>query len=540
MGKFWGKFLRSTAVICLLIIFAVNYRFEMKKTIDRFKKQSDENYSTMEKDVSAVNELLNILETSGNMYYKKNSNIGNHNFDFRYRSKDDIYVSTDDSHRLIAGVNKISSNWAVKKELDMSEILSESYKNISKVMPDIAYMYYASKEGFVNIYPEISKDSYPFLRNIYRLDFVKKELFGKGNKKDEGVSWSNVYKDPLGDELLITAGAPIYDGNILKGIITLSLKSKFFIKKIDNNLITDFFIVDQKGNVVSQMSHGNEEVTEFYDRLPKKLYDKRYKFSDMKPCDIEKIGKYYVYYEQCNSAPWRVYYVTDIVKLNAELLRGNVVFISIWLISLVFLYGASRRKAVVEDSQQTIEKLQVMLRKSDREVEKDFLTGAYNRKGFTKIASSELDRMRRYDLDACVIMMDIDHFKKFNDTYGHACGDFVLKSFVRTVVKNVRLSDIVGRWGGEEFLVLLPETDYKGALLAAEKIRKMVEREVFYFHKQSLKITVTLGVATLNVRKTLEKSVEEADEAMYHGKESGRNRVVGYQDIMSKDIKWKK
>ena len=76
----------------------------------------------------------------------------------------------------------------------------------------------------------------------------------------------------------------------------------------------------------------------------------------MKPCDIEKIGKYYVYYEQCNSAPWRVYYVTDMVKLNAELLRGNVVFISIWLISLVFLYGASRRKAVVEDSQQTIEK----------------------------------------------------------------------------------------------------------------------------------------------------------------------------------------
>ena len=148
--------------------------------------------------------------------------------------------------------------------------------------------------------------------------------------------------------------------------------------------------------------------------------------------------------------------------------------------------------------------------------------------------------MRRYDLDACVIMMDIDHFKKFNDTYGHACGDFVLKSFVRTVVKNVRLSDIVGRWGGEEFLVLLPETDYKGALLAAEKIRKMVEREVFYYHKQSLKITVTLGVATLNVRKTLEKSVEEADEAMYNGKETGRNRVVGYQDIMSKDIKWKK
>ncbi|WP_319371745.1 diguanylate cyclase [uncultured Ilyobacter sp.] len=542
MKKFWGKFLRSTAVICLFIIFAVNYRFEMIKSIDKFKKESDENHSFMDQSISSVNELLSILETSGTMYYKKNSRVENNDFNFKYFQKDNIYVSTDEAERTVVWIDKISSSWAVKKELDMSEVIATNYGNISKVLPEVAYIYYVSDSGFINIFPKVPKEKYSLLKDINKLDFIKKKLSINKKRGETEPFWSEIYKDPLGDDLLITRGVPVYDGNTLKGLITIGLKSDFFIKKINSNLISDFFLVDGRDNALSSRNFDTKEVSKFYDILPKKIYEKRYKLPDMQPCDIEKIGKYYVYYEQSNSAPWRVYYVTNILKLNSELLKGNLVFIAFWFMALIFLYGSSKRKAVVVDSQQTIEKLQIMLRKIDKEVEKDFLTGAYNRKGFTKITNLELDRMKRYHIDACVVMMDIDHFKKFNDTYGHACGDFVLKSFVKVVTKNIRLSDIVGRWGGEEFLILLPETDYKGALLAAEKIRKMVERETFYYHKQSLKITVTMGVSNLNVRKTLEKTVEEADEAMYVGKKDGRNRVVGYQDIMSKDkdLKWKK
>ena len=540
MGKFWMKFLKSTAVIILFIIFGVNYRFQMKESIEKFKQQADDNYYLMDKNISAVDKLLNILESSGETYYKKNARVGNNNFNFKYHPKDDLYVSADNNEeRMVVGVERISTRWSVKKELDMSDVLASSYKNILGVMPDIAYIYYVSSNGFINIFPKISDDKYSSMKNIYKLDFVKKELFSKKKREETESFWSGVYKDPLGEDLLISSGAPIYEGNTLKGLITLGLKSDFFVKKINSELITDFFIVDEDNNSLSTTNLKNKEVSKFYDSLPKKIYDKRYKLPDMKPSEVEKIGKYYIYYEQCNFAPWRIYYVTDTLKLHKEMLRSNVIFISVWFMSLIFLYGVSKRKAVVEDSQQTIEKLQVMLRKSDREVEKDFLTGAFNRKGFTKIAGLELDRMKRYDIDACILMMDIDFFKKFNDTYGHACGDFVLRSFVRVVTKNVRLSDIVGRWGGEEFLVLLPETDYKGALLAAEKIRKMVEREVFYYHKQSLNITVTIGVSNLNVRKPLEKAVAEADEAMYRGKEDGRNRVVGFQDIRTKEVKWK-
>jgi len=540
VGKFWLKFLKSTAVIFLIIIFGVNYSIQKKKSIEKFKKQADENFFTMDNNISSVNKLLNILETSGDTYYKKNTRVGNNNFRFKYIPEDDLYISTDESERVVVGVDKISSRWSVKKELDMSEVLASSYDNVIGVMPDIAYIYYVSNSGFINLFPKVSDDKYSSLKNIYKLNFVKKELFSKEKSGGNESFWSGIYKDPLGEDLLISRGAPIYEGSTLKGLITLGLKSDFFVKKIDSDLILEFFIVDEDGNALSTENLQNKKVSKFYDSLPKKIYDKRYKLPDMKPCDIEKIGKYYVYYEQCNSSPWRIYYVTDSMKLHSEMLKSNLVFLSLWFMSLVFLYGALKRKAVVEDSQQTIEKLQVMLRKSDKEIEKDFLTGSYNRKGFTKIANLELERMKRYDIDACVMMMDIDFFKKFNDTYGHACGDFVLRSFVRVVTKNVRLSDIIGRWGGEEFLVLLPETDYKGALLAAEKVRKMVEREVFYYHKQSLNITVTIGVSTLNVRKPLEKAVAEADAAMYRGKEDGRNRVVGFQDIMTKDVKWKK
>lgn len=526
-----NKFFRWVTIICLFIFMGIHYKLEMGKSVDIFKKKSDENYCAIEKDVSIINKLLDILKISGNMYYKQDFSIKNYNFNFKYIPKDDIYVSTDKPRGLLAGINKINLNLDFKKELDMSEHLSDSYESISMIVPDIAYMYYASKEGFVNIYPEIPKENYAFLRNIYKFDFIKKELLMRGRKKYSNSFWSGVYKDPLIEDLLITTGAPIYEGNKLKGVITLGLKSDFFVKTKDSGLITEFYLVDAKGNLISQMNLQNKEVTEFYDRLPKELYDKRYKFQYMKTSNIERIGKYYVYFKQIDSAPWRVYYITDIWELNAELINRNMVGIFLWILSVVFLYGASWRKAVVEDSQQAIEKLQGILKKNDKEVEKDFLTDAFTRKAFTRIANLEIDRMRRYRLEACLVMMDIDHFKRFNDTYGHACGDFVLKSFVTTVIKNIRLSDIVGRWGGEEFLILLPETDYKGALLAAEKIRKMVGREYFYYHNQSLNITVTMGVTKLNERKTLEKSVEEADEALYRGKESGRNRVVGYQDI---------
>jgi hypothetical protein len=114
----------------------------MKESIEKFKQQADENYYLMDKNISAVDKLLNILESSGETYYKKNARVGNNNFNFKYHPKDDLYVSADNNEeRMVVGVERISTRWSVKKELDMSDVLASSYKNILGVMPDIAYIY---------------------------------------------------------------------------------------------------------------------------------------------------------------------------------------------------------------------------------------------------------------------------------------------------------------------------------------------------------------------------------------------------------------
>ncbi len=157
----------------------------------------------------------------------------------------------------------------------------------------------------------------------------------------------------------------------------------------------------------------------------------------------------------------------------------------------------------------------------------DELTGSYNRRFLMNFLEDELYRCRRYNRPFSVIMMDIDHFKKINDTCGHPFGDEVLKLFASTVVRNMRKSNRFARYGGEEFVCVLPETDSEGGVGFAEKIRKLIEELPLSYKQSQVKITSSFGVITytddINDIATLMKKV---DDALYKAKESGRNRVV--------------
>ena len=134
--------------------------------------------------------------------------------------------------------------------------------------------------------------------------------------------------------------------------------------------------------------------------------------------------------------------------------------------------------------------------------------------------------MARTHKPFCFIFIDIDHFKDVNDTYGHACGDEVLKAVSHTIRGMLRKYDVIARYGGEEFLTLLPETELGGAAIVAERFRKKIEDMTVEFGKLSIKVTITLGVAQFDPALGADKSIQLADKALYEGKESGRNRVV--------------
>ncbi|PKM13139.1 MAG: GGDEF domain-containing protein [Gammaproteobacteria bacterium HGW-Gammaproteobacteria-3] len=156
----------------------------------------------------------------------------------------------------------------------------------------------------------------------------------------------------------------------------------------------------------------------------------------------------------------------------------------------------------------------------------DPLTQTQNRTAFNDSVEREIYLARRSNKPLGLIFLDIDHFKAINDQFGHECGDIVLTSVAKWIRESIRNSDVVYRYGGEEFVVLLRETDAEGALLLAERIRRHIENHTLAYGMETLKLTASFGVSSLRDNDDIEHLLVRADQAMYRAKNSGRNRVV--------------
>ncbi|KJS01104.1 MAG: diguanylate cyclase [Desulfobulbaceae bacterium BRH_c16a] len=162
----------------------------------------------------------------------------------------------------------------------------------------------------------------------------------------------------------------------------------------------------------------------------------------------------------------------------------------------------------------------------------DGLTGAFNHRYFQNALDQEISRSIRHGNEISILFIDIDFFKKFNDTYGHQAGDFVLTEFARTIQDNIRQYDILARYGGEEFVVILPETGTEEALIVAEKLRAAIEATPFRDTREEYHVTASFGQACskpgLEDNFSRDGLVSRADQALYEAKEKGRNRVAAF------------
>jgi diguanylate cyclase (GGDEF)-like protein len=156
----------------------------------------------------------------------------------------------------------------------------------------------------------------------------------------------------------------------------------------------------------------------------------------------------------------------------------------------------------------------------------DVLTELDNRRYMMEKLAEEVNRFKRNQKPFSIIIADIDDFKKVNDTHGHDCGDYIIKRMAQTMADSVRDIDSVARWGGEEFLILLPETVTEGAVVLAERIQKNVRRSVWSYNQFQITISLTLGIATFDGETDLELVVKKADRALYDGKNKGKNCIV--------------
>ncbi|WP_457622162.1 GGDEF domain-containing protein [Persephonella sp.] len=209
----------------------------------------------------------------------------------------------------------------------------------------------------------------------------------------------------------------------------------------------------------------------------------------------EKYIGYLVYYEKDNT--YGVFKNTFIISyVGINLLVGL-------LLTMSFILGVIK------------ERFRAM-------AEIDTLTGIYNKGKFNNIVKVELDRSKRYGRPLSLILFDIDHFKKINDAFGHQVGDYVLKTLAQIVSSKIRSTDFFARWGGEEFVILAPETDLEGAQILAEKIRKAIEEYPF---ETVGKVTSSFGVTEAYGNDSVDSFIKRADAALYKAKDKGRNRV---------------
>jgi diguanylate cyclase len=196
--------------------------------------------------------------------------------------------------------------------------------------------------------------------------------------------------------------------------------------------------------------------------------------------------------------------------------------------------SSSELSQQLDKSKQEANELREKLEQAEREATRDVLTGLYNRKYLDKAVQALYAHYKEEKAPFSVIMMDVDHFKKINDTYGHKVGDSVLSFIGQTITGSVKGRDVPARYGGEEFIVLLPATTSDDACKLAESLRKQISSKALKVTKTQKTIgivTVSCGVSEIHESDSVDSVVERADQALYLAKESGRDRVLSEKDL---------
>jgi diguanylate cyclase (GGDEF)-like protein len=214
---------------------------------------------------------------------------------------------------------------------------------------------------------------------------------------------------------------------------------------------------------------------------------------------------------------------TEYIKLKDEyeaLLKKTI--------KITGIGDANQRKLFLanEKIEKQREELRIAYKKMEIIARTDPLTKLSNRRDFLEKFQNEKSRFHRNKKPFAVVLSDIDDFKFFNDQYGHECGDFILVSLSKLMKSMIRKQDAIGRWGGEEFIMLLPESPLEGGQRAAEGIRKKIAAEPFVYNGNQLFVTITFGISEFNGTMDIDTCIKRADEALYAGKRKGKNCVV--------------
>ena len=209
------------------------------------------------------------------------------------------------------------------------------------------------------------------------------------------------------------------------------------------------------------------------------------------------------------------------VNFNIEYLQLGVLALILVAFSVIGGHISSLRRNLIISKSEQAKSIEIIREMAIR----DELTGLYNRRHVMELLDYEKNRSSRGGGLFCLAMLDVDHFKNVNDTYGHLAGDAVLQTIATTMKTTMRNTEYCARYGGEEFLIVLTQTNINGALIGAERVRTNIEKIPFPDIGSDFKITVSIGLSEYKMREYVDNIIARADEALYRAKKGGRNRV---------------
>lgn len=317
--------------------------------------------------------------------------------------------------------------------------------------------------------------------------------------------------------LLISSFVPSIASSVNDEIATLSQKIR------ENPLLLESVSIEQevRHTISLRIALDKESVKEMVesldgvlDKLSVRLID-MIESSDASNADIQKIKRELESYNESSPTSFKdahkkLFTIAVALEKNTKLLSRDL----------------KNHNGEINALSKKIGMLEKELEKTRRESKEDFLTKLYNKRALDEVMAMKEAEFERYGRNYSVVMLDLDLFKQVNDNYGHEAGDAVLSAFAKILKKECRTVDIVGRFGGEEFLAILSDTDSNGGAVFAQKVRKHVQKARFMYKGERIKVTVSGGVSDRKKHLSLQAALNSADEYLYKAKHDGRNQIA--------------
>ncbi|PGL73479.1 sensor domain-containing diguanylate cyclase [Bacillus sp. AFS055030] len=434
----------------------------------------------------------------------------------------------------ITGIGNPKVNPLRFKEILLADRLNNYFSEIYSSYPEISWIYYTSISGFNNLYPFVLSTKFKFTNDV-----LKEESSTLGTietNPSRKPYWSRPYLDKAGKGMMVTVSSPVDYKQRYVGSISIDITFENLSKELNKDYTA--ILSDEKGSIIAS---SKQEFLSSDKIINLSKLDQMYSRGSLKKLNSMQDGTFTIFNgmkvlkRDIPGTDWTFYYILStsamIKIIGIKILP--IIFITILLVCITWI-GVKRM-----DAEKKLKELVKDLECKKTELEdlslKDPLTGVLNRRGLYELILSDLEKTNETQLNCSFLIFDIDNFKKINDHYGHTVGDFVISQSAKLMKELIRNEDYLGRWGGEEFLIVFTNTPFHQSKEIAKRLRSAIEEHEFHYEGQNINVTMTVGLSRFYPQKGVVDSINRADQAMYVGKQSGKNCVICFEDLYGEE-----